>query len=352
MYRSTGKSNLMDKFKSLWLAARFFLAALVAMTGTATVQAQSVTEYVQVDSLKVGDSFSYRLTLNKDQIYSSVQFPDSTHFGDAFEIRNRQHFKVTDFKDSLVYRLQFFSTEDTQIPALPVLLVGDDDTTEVYTNPVPIYFKSVLQAENEQFKPLKPIFDFARAWWPYLLALLLLALLGWYGYKWYQGKSVEPEPEPRPSFEPTPFVDPLAQLENSLKQLRSYTFESEEDFEQFYIQLGDAIRTYFEDLYKIPALESTSREIIRELERRMVDEKMISQTRKVLQQADMVKFARFQPTEDQAEVSLDVAREFVKVARNNDAPRIEQLRRQHQSQMEKQRQAYEEKSKTKELQSA
>jgi hypothetical protein len=170
----------------------------------------------------------------------------------------------------------------------------------------------------------------------------------------YQQKSLEPKPEPRPEFQPTPFVDPLAQLENSLKQLRSFTFEEEEDFKQFYINLGDAIRTYFEELYKIPALESTSREIIQALEQRMADERMISQTRKVLQQADMVKFAKFQPTEEQAEVSLSVAEEFVKVARNNDGPRIEQMRRQHQSRMEEQRRAYEEETKpeSKELQDA
>ncbi|MDR8390153.1 hypothetical protein NC796_03305 [Aliifodinibius sp. S!AR15-10] len=337
---------------STWFHAAVLLVVFwVAHSG---LQAQHVTEYVQVDSLTVGDSFSYKITLNKDQVYDRVLFPDSSNFGDAIEIRSRQHFKVTDFKDSLVYRLQYFGTEDTQIPALPVALLAGNDTTTVYTNPVSISFKSVLQSEEEAFRPLKPIFDFARAWWPYIAGLIVLALFGWYLYRLYQQKSLEPKPEPRPEFQPTPFVDPLAQLENSLKQLRSFTFEEEEDFKQFYINLGDAIRTYFEDLYKIPALESTSREIIQALERRMADERMINQTRKVLQQADMVKFAKFQPTEEQAEVSLSVAEEFVKVARNNDGPRIEQMRRQHQSRMEEQRRAYEEETEpeSKELQNA
>lgn len=342
---------VINKFTT-WIKAVVLLPVLLAFSVGPSVQAQNVTEYVTADSLKVGDSFTFNLTLNKDQGYDTIIFPDSSDFGDVFEIRSRQHFKETDFKDSLVYKLQYFGTEDTRIPALPITLVSGTDSTTVHTTPVPIYFKTVLQSENEEFRPLKPIFDFARAWWPYIMGLLLLGLLGWYLYRLYQQKASEPKPKPRPDFKPTPFVDPLDQLENSLKQLRSFTFEEEEDFKQFYINLGDAIRTYFENLYRIPALESTSREIILELEKRMVDERMISQTRKVLRQADMVKFAKFQPTEEQTEVSLSIARDFVEVAREIDGPRIEQMRRQHQSEMEAQRRAYEKESETKELQNA
>ncbi|MFH5885448.1 hypothetical protein ACG2F4_14140 [Halalkalibaculum sp. DA3122] len=337
---------------STWSTTPLLLLLLVAFAENPTAQAQDVTEYVTVDSLRVGDTFTYNITLRKNREYDSILFPDSTHFGEMFEIRSRQHYRETNFKDSLVYRVQYFGTADTRIPALPIRLISGTDTTTVRTNPVPVYFSSVLQSENEEFRPLKPIFDFARAWWAYILGAILLALLSWYLYRLYQQKSAEPEVEPRADFSPAPFMDPLVQLENSLKQLRSFSFEEEEDVKQFYINLGDAIRTYFETLYHIPALESTSREIILELEKRMVDERMITQTRKVLRQADMVKFAKFKPSEEQTRISLSIAQDFVEVARKNDGPRIEQMRRQHQSEIEEQRRKYEEESETKELHNA
>lgn len=313
---------------------------------------QNVTESVTVDSLKVGDTFTYSLTLNKDQAYDQIIFPDSSHFGSELEIQSQQRFKVTDFKDSLVYQLQYFGTEDSRIPALPVQLVAGTDTSVVHTTPVSLYFKTVLQQEENEFRPLKPIFDFARAWWPYLVGIILLGLLGWYLYKYYKQQGEKTPEKPRPAFQPTPFKDPLQQLETSLRQLKSFTFESEEDFKQFYVQLGDAIRTYFEDLYKIPALESTSREIIYDLERRMVDEGLVKQTRKVLREADMVKFAKFKPTEEQAQRSLAIAEEFLKIARTNDAPRVDQMRRKHQSEMEEKRQRYEQELATLETENA
>ncbi|MDZ7694503.1 MAG: hypothetical protein U5K69_25835 [Balneolaceae bacterium] len=326
------------------------LVGFLALFQPPTAEGQNVNEFVQVDSLKVGDTFTYTLTLDKNQAYDNILFPDSSHFGDPFEIRSRQHFKVTDFKDSLIYNLQFFGTEDTRLSALPVGLVNGNDTSTVYTNPVPVYFKTVLQAETEDFRPLKPIFDFARAWWPYLLAVIILAFAGWYLYRWYQAKKEEPAAEPKSTFKPAPFKNPLTQLEDEIEELHSYTFQNEEDFKQFYIHLGDAIRTYFEDLHDIPALESTSREIIYELESRMVNERMIKQTRKVLRQADMVKFAKFQPSKEQTRISLTIAEDFVEVARKNDKARIEQKRRTHQSEEEQRRQEVEEKFESKEPQ--
>ena len=307
--------------------------------------AQNVTEYVPADSLNVGDQINYTLTLDKTTTYDDVIFPDSSHFGSSFEIRSVQRFKVTDFKDSLIYRLQFFGTSDTTIPELPVKLVEGNDTTAVYTRQAPIYFKSVLQSDEEEFRPFKPIFDFAAAWWPYILLLILLGVAGWYLYQWYQKKEAQPAPQPKPEFNPEPFNDPLNQLESSLKQLQSFTFESQKDFDQFYVNLGDAIRLYFERLHNIPALESTSSEMMYELNRRSMDEELLDQTRKVLNEADMVKFAKFTPTEDQAQKALNKGEAFLKKAKKIDGPKVNHLRRQHNLQIERQKQAFEQEQK-------
>ncbi len=319
-------------YKKIRLSLLLFL--YICMGVSLTSRAQQATEYVTIDSLKVGDTFDYIITLNKDQPYDNVIFPDSSSFGSDFEISSRQHYKVTDFKDSLVYRLQFFGTEDVTIDRIAVKLVKEGDTTLAYTNPVPVRFKSVLESQSEEFRPYKPIFDFAAAWWPYILALLLLGGLGWYLYRYYMEYKKQEEPQPKPAFNPRPFDDPLSQLENTLTQLRSFSFDSHEDYKQFYINLGDAIRTYFESLYFIPALESTSREILYELNRRAVDEDLLARTRDVLQEADMVKFAKFTPSEEEAWEALDKGEAFLKKAKKVDQSRIDHLRRQHQTKME------------------
>lgn len=317
----------------LWLSVGF----------TQNSRAQTVREYAPADTLEVGDTFDFSVTLNRDREYDEIIFPDSSSLpSDHFEIRSRSQFKVSSYKDSVHYQLQFFGTADTTLPELPVLLVQDEDTTALYTNPVPIHFRSVLAQDDEAFRPLKPIYDFALAWWPYILAFILLCAAAYFLYRYFTKKEEQPATEPA-TFTPVPFENPLRTLQHDIARLENAELATHEDFKEFYIDLGDAIRRYFEDLHHIPALESTSREIIQALKARSIDNDLIDETRTVLQEADMVKFAKFTPTTDQAERTLRKAQTFVQRAKEIDGPRVEHLRREHQSRMEAERERFEQK---------
>jgi hypothetical protein len=322
--------------KLIFLLSFFFVSASPAF-----LQAQDLTEYATIDSLKVGDTFSYSITLDREQEYDDLIFPDSTNFSSTFEIRSKKQFKVNTYKDSVAYKLQFFGTADTTLPQLPVYLVQDQDTTILYTNPVPVRFHSILAEGEESFRPLKPIFKFAAAWWPYILGLLILAVAGYYLYQYYLKKQKEKsEPAERLTFSPEPFVNPIKEFRKAIKELENAELSDQEDFKAFYIDLGDAIRQYYESLYNLPALESTSRELLTMLKNGAIDENLIDDTRAVLQEADMVKFAKFKPTTKQANRALEKAYDFLERAREIDGPRIEHLRRKHQTKIEAERKRF------------
>lgn len=334
-----------NRFSKLYLVLWLFLFSIIPISG----HAQNLNEFVAFDSLKVGDLFNYSITLDREQDYDEINFPDSTSFGDIFEIRSRKQFKTSAYKDSIAYNLQFFGTGDTTIPQLPVLLIQDQDTTILYTNPIPVRFNSVLAKDDETFRPLKPIFEFARAWWPYILGVLIFAIAIYYLYQYYIQKQQE-EPKPQVSFTPTPFLNPLKEYQESIKKLENAELSDHEDFKKFYIDLGDAIRQYYESLYNLPALESTSRELLNMLKNGPIDENLMADTRAVLQEADMVKFANFTPTKEQADKALEKAYNFLERARKIDGPRIEHLRRKHQSKIEAERRRfYEQQSKAEEV---
>lgn len=315
----------------LWLSLGF----------TQNIRGQTVREYATADTLEVGDTFDFSITLNRDREYDEIIFPDSSSLPSGqFEIRTRTQFKVSSYKDSVYYQLQFFGTADTTLPELPVLLVGNEDTTALYTHPVPIYFRSVLAQEEETFRPLKPIYEFALAWWPYLLAFILLCLAAYFLYR-YLTKAEEQPATKAETFTPVPFKNPLRTLQRDIARLEGTEPTTHEDFKEFYIDLGDAIRQYFEDLHHIPALESTSREILQALRARSIDSDLIDETRSVLEEADMVKFAKFTPTTDQADRALRKAQAFLQRAQEIDGPRVEHLRREHQSRVEAERERFE-----------
>ena len=306
---------------------------LLLLSGVVTNSiAQELHTYTDRDSVRAGEVINYTLVLNTSEEYGSANFPDESHFNENDLILiNRERHRISAIRDSVVYTLQNFSTEDFQIPRMPVELTGgaSRDTT-LYSTPVPVFFKSIVAEGDDEFRPLKPIFDFAAAVWPWIIAALIFILAVWLIYRYLQKREVK-EPKPSEEFIPVPFTNPMEKLEKDLHTLSgSDSPLNRRDFKEFYVLLGDAIRRYFEDVYNIDALEMTSGEIMRNLRDYPANKDVIKITRKVLNEADMVKFAKFEPDIPQAEKALKIAFQFVDVVSEVDESRIETLRKLHE----------------------
>lgn len=300
--------------------------------------AQQVHTFVDRDSIRVGEAFTYSVVLQGD--YSLLAYPDQNTFEGNVEVLSRQRFQISQRKDSLVYNLQYFDIEDLIIPSQEIVLnVAGNDTT-VQTSRVPLFFKTTLAEEDDEFRPLKPIFDFARNWWLYIIGLLLLALIGWFAYKYYLQHKQKKEKAPAPAFNPVPFVNPIETLKLKLRELEGEIVkDTPEVNERFYIQIGDAIRLYLKQVYQFNALEMTSGEIINHLQNENVSFELLKSVKKVLYEADMVKFANFNPDIEQKRTAHKTAVNFLETAETIDMDRIEYLRYQHE---EKQKEALEE----------
>jgi flavodoxin len=301
------------------LAVAFFLPGQKAV-------AQTVESRVKADSLKIGDVITYTLIIKRDREYDQVLLPDTTHFAPDFEIRDKRMFRPTPFADSVVYELQFFGTKDSFVPNVPVGFVSKTDTSYVLAEKAPFAFKSELKGEEEsaEFKPLKPIYAFARAWWPFILGGVLAALIAWLGFRWYKKRKSAPKPPPAPLFFER-FDNPLTRLGNELKAVRDSNALATGQFKEVYSELGDAIRRYFERVYRFPALEQTTGEVIRDLRRNAIDVRIVDLTNKILRAADMVKFAKFEPGFDSAYTTIEHAEDLLKILREVDGPAIQRM---------------------------
>ncbi len=275
--------------------------------------AQTVHTYVDRDSVRVGDIVTYTIVFDGE--YSAVSYPDASAFDEDFELISRQRFQLSERRDSLVFQLQIFAVDDITIGRKAIQIQRAQGDTTVYTTPVPLFFKTILAGDDEEFRPFKPIFDFARVWWPYLLLLLIAAAVAYYFYNRHKNREPETVEEPVPVEPPKPFENPLMILKNTISKLGNFTaLQSREDYEQFYVAIGDAIRLYLKKVYKFPALEMTTREINLQLQKDLAPTEIITITRSVLNEADIVKFANFQPSNEQAKQAHNKAMEFIKTA--------------------------------------
>jgi hypothetical protein len=83
----------------------------------------------------------------------------------------------------------------------------------------------------------------------------------------------------------------------------------------FYSELSEILRVYIEGRTFIDALEMTTREMLAALHEQMADEEAIERLREVSETADLVKFAKFMPTESTHNRSMSLAFEFIERTR-------------------------------------
>ena len=93
-----------------------------------------------------------------------------------------------------------------------------------------------------------------------------------------------------------------------IKQERIWT---EGKYKEYYSSVADTIRLYLEERYAVPALESTTDEIMLAMRSQVIDSASKEKLQQILQFSDLVKFAKMTPIEHQNEQILMNAFDFV-----------------------------------------
>jgi len=307
---------------------RILLFCLLSILHVGSVFSQSVTSYAYPDSLYSGDTFNLVITTRYTPGEFIGVYPDANQFKDPFEFRAVQRFKGVLAQDSLVYQLQFFGVSDTLLSDIIIKFVQDRDTLELTIPPVALYFKSNLASNDDTLKPFKPIFDFARSWWMFVLIGIVLSTLLW--LLWRYRDRFLPRNQPLNPSEPVviaPFVSPYTILERKLRELHELdTYSHEDGLVKWHVELSDAIRTYFEQTYSIPALESTTKEIHIALETQKINADIITITLEILKLADLVKFANVQPDTHQCIQLIQKADKLKDLVRFMDENKLRDMR--------------------------
>jgi hypothetical protein len=80
---------------------------------------------------------------------------------------------------------------------------------------------------------------------------------------------------------------------------------------EYHIEVSEALRTYVEHRFHVPALEMTTREVVQGLHGVRVSQDFIDDFRRFLDQCDMVKFAKVRPDAERSASVLTLGRDLV-----------------------------------------
>jgi hypothetical protein len=203
---------------------------------------------------------------------------------------------------------------DAQLPAIELRVVTKDGFVgSVKTEPQPLKITALLGNEPDaKLKPeTKPVVvmqdDYTLLYvLGALAAAALVALLTWLTTRYLQRRKrpLPPPPPPRPPWEIA--VEKLGELRR-----RKQRMVEEGKAAQFVDEVSDVVREYLGGRFGFDGLETTSDEMIVLLRSRGASVGLWQEVAAYLQRCDLIKFAKVEPDQDEADLVFAKAQDIV-----------------------------------------
>lgn len=233
--------------------------------------------------------------------------PDTSDLGNN-RIQIKQNYLVTSF-DSALYLIP------------PFRIISGEDTA--YSNTLGLkVIAPQVDTVSAKFLPIKDVItpkfvltDFLPDYWYWWLAgLLLVAAVIFILIRLYSKKSLIPFQKEEIQ------LPPHVKAINGLDDIKAQKLWQQGRIKEYHSSITDTLRIYIEERFNTPAMEMTSGEILGKIRRINETDSVYENLKQILQLADFVKFAKYQPLPDENELSLMNAYLFVNQTKPEEKP--------------------------------
>lgn len=285
----------------------------------ATILALVVSAAIDSTTLFIGDQTDLHLQATceageqvqfpvlGDELIPGIEIVDKTIIDTATlkdgRLQYNQYLTLTSFEDSLFY-------------IAPLTFVSGDQTIQSEALTLNVVQPFEVDSADMAITDIKGVYD-APIWWWGIFRWVLLALgvvgisIGGYYLITYLQARVSKKDEELDAVELLRPAEEVA-LEK-LDAIREEKIWQSGRVKEYHTQLTDVVREYIARRFEVSSVEQTSDETLRAMRPLLNDKKeLFEQLRRMLTLADLVKFAKWQATPDENELSLRSAYTFVK----------------------------------------
>jgi hypothetical protein len=277
--------------------------------------AQSIDVKLSADKsvYLIGDYIKITFEINYDK-NSEIKLPSvkdsikqleyiKTNVPEKKEEKNRIHFRQT-------FTFSKYEPDTIDISGLYVLFKNRKaaEYKELKANSIRLIVKSYPVDNSKEIADIKKPVTIPFNWALLILILILASVLSfviiyfWKKYKSQHQAAVQTKIIKLPNYQ-------IAL--NSLAELEEKKLWQKGKIKEYHSEITEIIRTYFENEFNFKALEMTSFEIIQQLKSLDKAENIIDLVNEFFANADLVKFAKFQPMPSINEMMMKQAVEVV-----------------------------------------
>ena len=291
--------------KYSWAGSVLVWAALLLATMNLAAQTKpQISSSVDTTSIRIGEQIRFTVRVETDSA-SVVFFPEGQTFS---PLETVEAFKTdtTRQADRILLEKTYALTQfDSGAYLLPTQRI-EIDGKGYFTDSLLVSVATVpVDTVNQKMYDIKPLIGVDRdplSWVRTLGWVLLVLMLAGIAVYWFfiRKKPLSPEEEEA-------LLPPFERAMLELKRLETSRYLIQDEFKQYYTELTDIVRSYLEEEVHVSALESTTSELIQKLEllkdagQLKLEPDTLNQFRKILETADLVKFAKSRPEVSQAE---------------------------------------------------
>ena len=277
--------------------------------------AQEVKVETNTKNIKIGEQIQYKVSV-ETPADTPVSFPEGQTFAPLEMVKTR----VADtLRDGGKYRLvkEYYLTQFDEgkytIPSQKIRINNKDYFTDSLLVEVHTVAIDTLKQPLYDIKPIqevkKPFTSYG--WILTIIATVLLLLIVAFVYFVFIRKKKFPFLQTQKK------LPPFDRAIQDLKELQNSKYLIQSQHKEYYTRLTDIVKAYLEEEVHILAKESTTDELLTKINllqekgKLNLNQETITNLKRVLQTADLVKFAKNKPSDDNAEYDRETIENVV-----------------------------------------
>ena len=197
------------------------------------------------------------------------------------------------------------------VPALPIVFLANAKRDTIFTLNIPLEVE--VPPADSVLADIKPIIEEPTVWQDYIPEMAVVAIAILVALLWFIASRIKTHKALPP---PPPVIIPPQEIAlRKLKELREQKLWQKGQVKEFHSQLTYIIREYLEKRYGVQALEQTTDEILAQMKGINLGDDLTPKMTRLLQTADLVKFAKAKPPADYHDSALALGEEFVRATK-------------------------------------
>ena len=277
--------------------------------------AQEVKVETNTKNIKIGEQIQYKVSV-ETPADTPVSFPEGQTFSPLEMVKTRA---ADTLRDGGKYRLvkEYYLTQFDEgkytIPSQKIRINNKDYFTDSLLVEVHTVAIDTLKQPLYDIKPIQEVKKpFTSYGWilTIIAAVLLLLIVAFVYFVFIRKKKF-------PFLQIQKKLPPFDRAIQDLKELQNSKYLIQSQHKEYYTRLTDIVKAYLEEEVHILAKESTTDELLTKINllqekgKLNLNQETITNLKRVLQTADLVKFAKNKPSDDNAEYDRETIENVV-----------------------------------------